>query len=69
MDQEKEHLQQLQEIRSLMERSTKFISLSGLSGILAGMIALLGAALQYWYMEKEGRYMSCIKLSSDFLSP
>ncbi len=67
MDQDKEHLLQLQEIRSLMERSTKFISLSGLSGIVAGGIALAGAAVQYWYMEKEGRYMSCIKLSQDFL--
>lgn len=67
MDQDKEHLLQLQEIRSLMERSTKFISLSGLSGIFAGGIALAGAGIQYWYMEKEGRYMSCIKLSNDFL--
>ena len=67
MDQDKEHLLQLQEIRSLMERSTKFISLSGLSGIVAGGIALAGAGVQYWYMEKEGRYMSCIKLSQDFL--
>ncbi len=67
MDQEKEQLQQLQEIRSLMERSTKFISLSGLSGIIAGCIALAGAGLQYWYMEREGRYLSCVKLNNDFL--
>jgi len=67
MTEDKEHLQQLQEIRSLMERSTKFISLSGMSGIIAGAIALVGAAIQYWYMEREGRYMSCVKLSNDFL--
>ena len=67
MEQEKEHLQQLQEIRSLMERSTKFISLSGLSGIIAGSIALIGAGIQYWYMEKEGRYINGIKLCDNFL--
>jgi hypothetical protein len=56
MNSEKESLQQLQEIRSLMERSTKFISLSGLSGIIAGCIALAGAALQYWYVGREIRH-------------
>jgi hypothetical protein len=67
MNQEKEHLQQLQEIRSLMERSTKFISLSGLSGIIAGSIALAGAGLQYWYMSKKGRYETSVKIDNDFL--
>lgn len=43
-----EQLQQLSEIRSLMERSSRFISLSGLSGVGAGMAALAGAALAYW---------------------
>jgi hypothetical protein len=31
----------------MMERSSKFISLSGLSGILAGIYALIGAGLAY----------------------
>ncbi len=35
-------METLSEIRSLMERSTKFLSLSGLSGIAAGLIALAG---------------------------
>lgn len=43
----REHLQTLTEIRSLMERSSKFLSLSGLSGISAGVVALLGAATVY----------------------
>ncbi len=42
-----EHLQTLTEIRSLMERSSKFLSLSGLSGVSAGVIALIGAAVVY----------------------
>jgi hypothetical protein len=39
--------QDLASIRNLMERSSKFLSLSGLSGILAGVYALIGAALAY----------------------
>lgn len=42
-----EHLQTLTEIRSLMERSSKFLSLSGLSGISAGLVALIGSAVVY----------------------
>jgi hypothetical protein len=38
---------ELSTIRSLMERSTKFISLSGLSGIMAGIYALIGAFAGY----------------------
>ena len=34
-------------IRSMMERSSKFISLSGLSGVLAGIYALVGAGLAW----------------------
>lgn len=35
-------------IRNMMERSVKFISLSGLSGILAGIYALIGATVVYY---------------------
>ncbi len=50
MDKRNEHLETLSEIRSLMERSSRFISLSGLSGVAAGLFALLGAALVYIYL-------------------
>lgn len=40
----------IQAIKSLMERSSKFISLSGLSGILAGIYALAGSFLTYWVL-------------------
>jgi predicted lysophospholipase L1 biosynthesis ABC-type transport system permease subunit len=53
MDQNKEHLDNLLEIRSLMERSSRFISLSGLSGILAGSFALIGALAAYLYLKKN----------------
>ncbi len=38
-----EHHQDLQHIKQMMERSSRFISLSGLSGITAGTCALVGA--------------------------
>ncbi|MBV8390611.1 MAG: hypothetical protein JO080_12480 [Mucilaginibacter sp.] len=41
---------ELASIRSIMERSSKFISLSGLSGILAGVYALIGAAIAYYLL-------------------
>ena len=44
------HLKTLSEIRSLMERSSRFISLSGLSGVAAGLFALAGATLVYAYL-------------------
>jgi hypothetical protein len=44
---EKDVYAELSSIRDLMERSSKFISLSGLSGVLAGFYALAGAGLGY----------------------
>jgi hypothetical protein len=44
---EKEIEDELVSIRSMMERSSKFISLSGLSGILAGVYALVGSGVAY----------------------
>lgn len=42
-----EYEKDLASIRSIMERSVKFISLSGLSGVLSGTYALLGAGIAY----------------------
>jgi len=38
------YIEQLKDIRNLMDRSSRFLSLSGLSGVLAGIYAILGAA-------------------------
>ena len=43
-----EYEKDLASIRNMMERSVKFISLSGLSGIMAGIYAIIGAAVAYW---------------------
>jgi len=46
----------LREIRNLMERSTRFLSLSGLSGISAGVIALIGASVAFFLLDYDQRY-------------
>ncbi len=43
MNTQNQHLDTLQDIKQMMERSSRFISLSGLSGIAAGTCALVGA--------------------------
>ena len=44
----KEYEKDLASIRDIMEKTAKFISLSGLSGVLAGIYALLGATAAYF---------------------
>lgn len=41
------YLDDISEIKNMMSRSSRFISLSGVSGILAGCYALVGAGLAY----------------------
>jgi hypothetical protein len=47
MDNKPDPLHQLSEIKNMMEKSSRFLSLSGLSGVSAGMVALVGAFLAY----------------------
>lgn len=55
MDQEQTTPEQtLTEIRRLMERSSRFISLSGMSGVMAGIYALAGAGAAYYYLRAKG---------------
>lgn len=44
---QKDLINQIGQIRSLMEKSSKFMSISGLSGVLIGSYALIGAAVAY----------------------
>ena len=52
----KKPIDQLAEIKSMMERSSKFISLSGLSGVSVGIIALIGAAFAFFVLNYDDRY-------------
>lgn len=46
MENEK-YLNDLSEIRTMMDKSSKFLSLSGLSGVMAGIYALIGAIVAH----------------------
>ena len=50
MKNETDYLRDIGEIRSLMERSSKFISLSGWAGIFAGIYALAGVYVAINYL-------------------
>jgi len=55
---EKHHLEDLREIREIMQRSSRFISLSGLSGVLAGLYALIGAFIAWGLLYDFQDYFS-----------
>jgi hypothetical protein len=44
-NQQQDTLQEVKDIRRMMERSSRFISLSGLSGVAAGIFALVAAGI------------------------
>ncbi|WP_163400224.1 hypothetical protein [Flavobacterium fluviatile] len=48
------HQEDLAHIRSMMERSSRFISLSGLSGVFAGLSALIGGLYVYQLFKANG---------------
>ncbi len=50
----KNYHEDLSHIRSMMERSSRFISLSGLSGVFAGLAALIGAGYVFFVLQREG---------------
>lgn len=50
----KNYHEDLSHIRSMMERSSRFISLSGLSGVVAGLAAIIGATYVYFVFKREG---------------
>lgn len=57
----KNYLEDIHEIKNLMKRSSRFLSLSGLSGVLVGIYALLGAFFAYTLLEDKTVY---IRMSS-----
>jgi predicted lysophospholipase L1 biosynthesis ABC-type transport system permease subunit len=56
MDQQR-YLDDLKDIRDIMNRSSRFLSLSGLSGVFAGVFALGGAYLAYSTVYKSQDYL------------
>ncbi|MTI41836.1 hypothetical protein [Fulvivirga lutimaris] len=56
MDQQK-YIDDLKEIKSIMSRSSRLISLSGLAGVFAGIFALAGAYLAYTTVYTDQNYL------------
>jgi len=50
MKEQQDYIRDIAEMRSMMERSSKFLSLSGLAGVMAGIYALLGAFIAYQFL-------------------
>ena len=50
MDQQQEQLDSIKVIRSMMERSSRFLSLSGLSGVIVGLMAIVGVLIAYAFL-------------------
>lgn len=66
------YLNDISEIKSLMNKSTRFLSLSGLSGILAGIYALIGAKLAHDILyaveaPSKSAYKSIVLYETDIL--
>jgi hypothetical protein len=57
MTDQQQSLQELQHIKKMMERSSRFISLSGLSGIAAGVCALIGTYIAHDYVTGRKDYI------------
>ncbi|MFY7826425.1 MAG: hypothetical protein ACOVQ4_04830 [Flectobacillus sp.] len=51
-----QHLEDIAEIRAMMERSTRFLSLSGLSGVFAGTFGLIASGLAYFRIARDYNY-------------
>lgn len=48
MSKNQEHINTIKDIKTLMEKSTRFISLSGMAGVFAGVYAICGAIAFYF---------------------
>ncbi|NOR44823.1 MAG: hypothetical protein GQ534_04485 [Candidatus Delongbacteria bacterium] len=47
MEENNKNIESIDQIKAIMERSTTFVSLSGLSGILSGILAIIGVYILY----------------------
>ncbi len=69
MKDKNDYLKDLAEIRSMMERSSKFMSLSGWAGTIAGFYALLAAAATYFYFDvNPTKMMYTVETDPEFMA-
>lgn len=69
MQYSKEHLSDLHDIKQMMERSSRFISLSGWSGIAAGTCALAGAFFAHNTLQNNYYSISTSRGNDDMFFP
>lgn len=66
-DQHQEQLEALKDIRSMMERSSRFLSLSGLSGIWTGCCALAGVGAIFLWLRMPGLVFRAVDYADNAL--
>lgn len=66
MKEEQDYIRDIAQIRAIMERSSKFLSLAGWAGIMAGVYALAGAYIAYTVLDfNPDRLLSATPQSTD----
>lgn len=54
MKSDSKSIEDIKAIRKIMEESSRFLSLSGLSGVFAGLMAIAGALIAYFFILDNG---------------
>lgn len=68
MEKKLDYSDDIKTIKKIMEESSRFLSLSGLSGIFAGFLAVLGGGIAYFGILKNTTIESLINLSAKEIS-
>ncbi|HTY10923.1 MAG TPA: hypothetical protein VMF88_07610 [Bacteroidota bacterium] len=63
-----DRLRDISEIRFMMEQSSKFLSLSGLSGVSTGLVGIAAAAAAQWMVDSAGRGGAATGMTVYFLA-
>ncbi|HYE55462.1 MAG TPA: hypothetical protein VD996_11475 [Chitinophagaceae bacterium] len=69
MKEDQDYIRDIAEMRSLMERSSKFMSLSGLAAILVGIYALAGAGTAYFVLDFNPQQLIDTNLQAGTITP
>src|SRR5690606_16411368 len=67
MKDERDYIRDIAEIRAMMERSSKFLTLSGWAGIMAGIYALAGAYVVYRFLDFDPELT--VPIGAEVLTP
>jgi hypothetical protein len=73
MDHQQEQLESIKAIRNMMERSSRFLSLSGFSGAIVGILAIVGVIIAYNFLgmsfDQPGYYNKLVKADGSLNGP